>query len=89
MIQPRYQMVKQLKFSFLRFKTLKIGSFCTLNEKELRRKLQSLSSLVFKLHSSENYVLSIYASDDALIMDKSSWSTSTGKIYLRNCLREK
>ena len=33
MVQLKYQKAKRLKFSFLRFKTLKIGRFCTLNEK--------------------------------------------------------
>ena len=32
-VQPKYQRAKQLKFSLLRCKTLKIGNFITLNEK--------------------------------------------------------
>ena len=35
MTQLELGRAKQLKFSFLRFKTLKIGNFCTLNEKWL------------------------------------------------------
>ena len=33
--QLKYQRIKRLKFPFLRFKTMKIGHFCTLNEKWL------------------------------------------------------
>ena len=32
MVQLKEQRAKGLKFSLLRFKTLKIGRFCTLNE---------------------------------------------------------
>ena len=35
MVQLKYQGSEQLKFSLLRLKTLKIGNFCTLNEKWL------------------------------------------------------
>ena len=35
MAQLKHQRAKRLKFSFLRFKTLKIGNFCTLSEKWL------------------------------------------------------
>ena len=35
MVYFRDQRAKRLTFSFLRFKTLKIGSLCTLNEKWL------------------------------------------------------
>ena len=33
MVQLKYQKADRLKFSFLKFKTLKIGRFCTLDEK--------------------------------------------------------
>ena len=35
MVKLEYQRAKELKFSLLRIKTLKIGSFCILNEKWL------------------------------------------------------
>ena len=35
MVELKYKRVNRLKFSFLRFKTLKIGNFCNLNEKWL------------------------------------------------------